>query len=126
MLELFLRWAYEHVAHEKSMISTGADDPNINPVSFIPTGEAIDDINSIPGIQIVDGALSVDFPHLHHQVTVSKMRARAERGGLRLRAEWLGGKGDKVMRGLFAEAWGEVAASPNADERPSLSHMCVG
>lgn len=46
------------------MISTGADDANIDPVSFIPTGEAIDDINSVPGIQIVDGAFSVDFPHL--------------------------------------------------------------
>lgn len=64
MLELFLRWADEHVAHEESMISTGADDPNVDPVSFIPTGEAIDDINSVPGIQIVDRAFSVDFPHL--------------------------------------------------------------
>lgn len=64
MLELLLRWADEHVAHEKSMISTGADDANIDPVSFIPTSEAIDDINSVPGIQIVDGAFSVDFPHL--------------------------------------------------------------
>ena len=64
MLELLVRWANEHIAHEESMIGAGADDSNVDPVSFIPAGEAIDDIYSVPGIQIVNGALSVDFPHL--------------------------------------------------------------
>lgn len=46
------------------MIGTGADDADIDPIPLIPSGKAIDDIDSGPGVEVVDSAFSVDFPNL--------------------------------------------------------------
>ena len=64
MPKLLLWGAYEHIAHEQSMIGTGAHDPNFDPVTFIPSGKAINDIYSGSSVQIIDSALSVSFSHL--------------------------------------------------------------
>jgi len=42
------------------MVGSGADNANIDPVAFIPTCEAIDNVDSISGVEIVDCTLSVD------------------------------------------------------------------
>ena len=73
MLELFLRWADEHVPHEESMVSTGADDSDIDAISLIPSCVAIYDVNAIASIEIVDSTFSVDFPCLSG-VKVSQVR----------------------------------------------------
>lgn len=64
MLELFPRWSDEHVSHEQSMIGSRANNSNIDPITFIPAGKAINHINSVPSVQIVDCAFPVDLPHL--------------------------------------------------------------
>lgn len=64
MLKLFPRRANEHVPHEEGMVGSGADDPDIDTVTLVPSCEAIDNIDTIPGIQVVDCAFSVDFPDL--------------------------------------------------------------
>lgn len=63
-LELFPRWTDEHIPHEQSMIRSGAYDADIDAVSFVPACEAIDDVDSVSGVQVVNGALAVDFPNL--------------------------------------------------------------
>lgn len=63
-MQLFPRWPDEHVAHEEGMIRSSADNSYTDPVPLIPASVAIDDIDSIAGIQIVDSSLSVDPPHL--------------------------------------------------------------
>ena len=67
-LELFPIRSYEHISHEQGMIGTGADDSNIDSVSLIPASEAIDDINSIPGVEIVDSAFSDNSPDLPRNI----------------------------------------------------------
>lgn len=46
------------------MIGMGTHDPNINPIAFIPSDKAIDDIYPRSSFQIVDSAFSVNFPDL--------------------------------------------------------------
>ncbi len=64
MLQLFPRWPDEHVAHEERMIGSSTDNSHTDPVSLIPTGISVNDIDSVAGIQIVDRAFSVDPPDL--------------------------------------------------------------
>ena len=54
----------EHVAHEQGMVSTGADDANVNSVFLVPTGIAIDDVDAIPRVQVINGSLTIDLPNL--------------------------------------------------------------
>lgn len=46
------------------MIRSGADDSDIDTVALVPSGEAINDVYSVAGVQIVDRAFSIDFPDL--------------------------------------------------------------
>ena len=46
------------------MIRSGTDNAHTDAVSLIPASITINDINSIAGIQVVDGPLSVDSPDL--------------------------------------------------------------
>ncbi len=63
-LELFPRWTDEHIPHEQSMVRSGAYDADIDAVPFVPACEAIDDVDSVSGVQVVNSALAVDFPNL--------------------------------------------------------------
>lgn len=54
----------EHIAHEKRMVSSCADDTDIDPVSFVPSCVSVNHVNTISRVEVVDGALSVDFPNL--------------------------------------------------------------
>jgi hypothetical protein len=64
MHKLLPRGADEHVSHEESVIGPGTDDADIESIALIPAGESVDDIDTSSGIEIVDGALSVDAPDL--------------------------------------------------------------
>ena len=46
------------------MVGSSRDDSNINPVTLVPASEAIDDIDTISSVEVVDGAFTVDFPDL--------------------------------------------------------------
>jgi len=46
------------------MIGTGADDSNADAVPLVPASEAIDNVDTVPGIQVVDSSFSVDLPDL--------------------------------------------------------------
>lgn len=64
MLKLFPLRADEHVAHEQSMVSAGADDTDVDAVTFIPSCVSIDNVDAISGVEVINGTLSVDSPDL--------------------------------------------------------------
>ena len=40
----------EHVAHEEGMVGPRADDTHVDAIMFVPAGEAIHDVDAIPGV----------------------------------------------------------------------------
>lgn len=65
MLKLLTRRADEHVSHEQGMVGTRADDTNADAVLLVPAGIAIDDVDAVTGVQVVDSSFAVDLPDLH-------------------------------------------------------------
>ena len=53
------------------MVCSGADDSNIDTISLIPSSKAINNIDSVSGVQIVDSAFPVDLPDLWRQTSAS-------------------------------------------------------
>ena len=66
-LELLGRWADEHVPHEQCMIGSGAHDTDIDAVPLVPSSEAVNDVDSVPCVQVIDGTLSIDSPNLERK-----------------------------------------------------------
>jgi hypothetical protein len=64
VLELFSRGTNQHVAHEQSMVGASADNAHADPVALVPAGEAIDDVDALAGVEVVNGTLTVDAPDL--------------------------------------------------------------
>lgn len=60
----------KHVAHEKSVIGTGADNTDFDAVLGIPTSEGIYDIQTRASVKVVDGTLTVNLPDLRRQLGV--------------------------------------------------------
>ena len=79
MLQLISRRPNQHVAHEESVVGTGADDPHPDPVAHIPAREAVDDVDAIPGVEVVDGTFTVDPPDLRSISECSDIRRRKAR-----------------------------------------------
>lgn len=52
------------------MVGSCANNANIDPVPLIPSGETVDDIDTIPCVQVVDSAFPVDFPDLSEGFTI--------------------------------------------------------
>lgn len=51
------------------MVGTSADDSYAYPVALIPAGKAIDDVDAVPGVKVVDSTLTVDTPDLDDKVS---------------------------------------------------------
>lgn len=64
VLELLARGPDEHVAHEEGMVGAGADNADVDAIALVPAGEAIDNVDAVAGVQVVDGTLTVDPPDL--------------------------------------------------------------
>lgn len=64
VLQLLARGADEHVAHEERMVGTGANHPHPDSVLLIPSRIAVDDVDAISRVQVVNCSLTVDFPDL--------------------------------------------------------------
>jgi len=62
--ELLGLGADEHVPHEQGMVGTCAHDTDVDPVALVPSGKTIDDVDTIPCVQIVHGTFSVNAPNL--------------------------------------------------------------
>jgi hypothetical protein len=70
MLKILWIWADEHVTHEKSVVGASADDADLDLVLLVPSCESVNDVDAIPGVQVVDGTLAVDSPNLLMHVSV--------------------------------------------------------
>ena len=46
------------------MVGSGTDDSDLDLVFLVPSCEAVDDVNPIPRVQIIDRALAVNSPDL--------------------------------------------------------------
>ena len=79
MLEIFRVRADEHVAHEKGMIGSGADHPNLDPIFLVPSRKTIHYVDSISGVEIIDSTLAINSPDLnHHTVSIAIVSNLAE------------------------------------------------
>jgi hypothetical protein len=52
------------------MVSTRADDTDADTVTLIPASEAIDNVNAVSGVEVVDSTLAVDTPNLKFSVSM--------------------------------------------------------
>jgi hypothetical protein len=50
------------------MVGTGADDAYAYPVALVPAGEAINDVDAVPGVEVVNSTLTVDTPDLDERL----------------------------------------------------------
>jgi ACT domain-containing protein len=73
VLEFFGSRADKHIAHEESMVGAGADDTDTDPVALIPTGETVDNVDTVAGVEVIDSTLTVDTPDLRIDVSNSPM-----------------------------------------------------
>jgi hypothetical protein len=62
--ELLRLGADQHVAHEESVVGTGANNTDVDAVTLIPSGKSINDVDTVAGVEVVDGTLTVDTPDL--------------------------------------------------------------
>jgi len=46
------------------VVGASANHSYAYPVADVPAGEAIDDIDAVPGVEVVDGTFAVDAPDL--------------------------------------------------------------
>ena len=46
------------------MVGPGADNAHADAVALVPASKAIDDVDAVAGVEVVDSALAVDTPDL--------------------------------------------------------------
>jgi hypothetical protein len=46
------------------MVGTSADDPYVDPIALVPASIAIDYVDAVPGVEVIDGTFAVDSPYL--------------------------------------------------------------
>jgi len=59
----------EHISHEESVVGTSAHDSDLNSIFFIPSCIAVNDVDAIPCVQVIDSTFSVDSPYLEDAVS---------------------------------------------------------
>lgn len=68
VVEIFPIRPDEHVAHEESMVGTSADNADLDTVLLIPSCKAVDNIDAIPGVEVVNCTFAIDSPNLSEQI----------------------------------------------------------
>lgn len=64
------------------MVSSGTDNAYANAVAFIPSGIAINNVDAVSSIEIVDSTFPVDFPYLGEcRISTEVQRAKENPGG---------------------------------------------
>lgn len=76
VLELLLGRTDEHVAHEQGMVGTGADNADVDTVSLIPASKAVNNVDTVPGVEVVDCTLAVDAPDLEETLATDDITPR--------------------------------------------------
>jgi hypothetical protein len=53
------------------VVGTSADHTDIDAVALVPAGVAIDNVNAVAGVQVVDGTFTVDTPDLSKELSLA-------------------------------------------------------
>lgn len=69
--ELLLGGSDQHVSHEQSVVGSGTDDSHLDSVLGVPSSVGIHNVDSLSGVEVVNGSLSVDEPRLLGQLLVN-------------------------------------------------------
>jgi hypothetical protein len=64
MLKVLSIRSNEHIAHEESMVGTSTNNPDLDSVLLVPSRKAVHDVDTVSGVEIVDGTFTVDSPNL--------------------------------------------------------------
>lgn len=64
VLKLLTSRTDQHVAHEQGVVGASANNADADTVALIPTSIAVNDIDAVTGVQVVDSTLTVDAPDL--------------------------------------------------------------
>ena len=64
VLKLLTRGPDEHVPHEEGVVGASADNAHSDPVLLVPSRKTVNDVDSVSGVEVVNGTLAVDFPDL--------------------------------------------------------------
>ena len=64
MLKVFALRSDEHVTHEESMVGTSTDNSDPNSVLLVPSCKAVHDVDTVSGVEVVNGTFTVDSPDL--------------------------------------------------------------
>lgn len=68
--QLLLGGADEHVVHEQAVVGAAGDHADLDAVGGVPPGEAVEHVQLVLGVQVVDGALAVDQEGVFAQLDV--------------------------------------------------------
>jgi hypothetical protein len=58
------------------MVGTRADDTDLDAVLLVPAGVAIDDVDAVAGVEVIDSTFAVDFPDLGKGLMLAEARRR--------------------------------------------------
>lgn len=58
------------------MVGASAHDADTYPVTLVPAGIAVDDIDAIPGVEVINGTLAVDAPDLEKALAIASKKSR--------------------------------------------------
>jgi hypothetical protein len=79
------------------MVGTGADDAHADAVALVPAGVPINDVDAIPGVEVVDSTLTVDAPDLAEVSMMSLHEMRSSRGKRKEIKEIIGEVGRPII-----------------------------
>jgi hypothetical protein len=57
------------------MVGASADDSYAYPVTLVPAGKSIDNVDAFPGVEVVNGTFAVDAPDLRSVLAGEKQRS---------------------------------------------------
>lgn len=63
------------------MVGTRADNSDSNSVFLVPAGIAIDDVNAVSGVQVINGTFAVDSPDLCADISDALIGGSREKHG---------------------------------------------
>jgi hypothetical protein len=66
------------------VVSASANHADSDPVALVPSGVTINDVDSVPGVQVVDSTLAVDSPDLKRNDQVISLLLKMRNAGKRV------------------------------------------
>ena len=64
VFEIFAFGSDEHVSHDESMVGTSTHDSDLDSVLLIPSCKAVDNVDAVSCVQVINGTFTVDSPDL--------------------------------------------------------------